>query len=164
MYIHPRRVIRMIGHEYPDIERSQDCWGDSVLQPVAEAIKSSGIISTAVANIVSDMKLVGIKVPGLTAKMATDESTSQVIRRFSETNAAKSVLNALLIDKEEEWERLQVHLGGMDKLLESYLLICAGAADIPLTRLLGQSAAGMNATGESDIRNYYDKLAAEQTV
>lgn len=164
MFIHPSRVIRLIGHEYPDIERSQDCWGDSVLQPVAEAIKASGIITTAIANIVADMKLDVIKVPGLTAKMATDESTNQVMKRFTETNAAKSVLNALLIDKEEEWERLHVPLGGMDKLLESYLLICAGAADIPLTRLLGQSAAGMNATGESDIRNYYDKLAAEQTV
>ncbi len=164
IFIHPSRVIRLIGHEYPDLERSQDCWGDSVLQPVAEAVKAVGLISSAFANVISDMKLDVIKVPGLTAKMATDESTSNVIRRFSEANAAKSVLNALLLDKEEEWERLQVHLGGMDKMLETYLLICAGAADIPMTRLLGQSAAGMNATGESDIRNYYDKLASEQAV
>jgi uncharacterized protein len=164
IFIHPSRVIRLIGNEYPDIERSQDCWGDSVLQPVAEAIKASGIVTTAIANIVADMKLDVIKVPGLTAKMATDESTAQVLKRFTETNAAKSVLNALLLDKEEEWERLQVSVANMDKLLESYLIICAGAADIPVTRLLGQSPAGMNSTGESDIRNYYDKLASEQTV
>lgn len=164
IFIHPSRVIRLIGLEYPDIERAQDAWGDSVLQPVSEAIKSAGLISSAIVNVIADMKLDVIKVPGLTAKMATDLSTTQVIKRFTETNAAKSVLNALLIDKEEEWERLQVQVSGMDKLLESYMTICAGAADIPVTRLIGRSPAGLNSTGESDIRNYYDKLASEQVV
>ncbi|WP_050783435.1 anti-CBASS protein Acb1 family protein [Methylobacterium nodulans] len=32
------------------------------------------------------------------------------------------------------------------------------------TRLLGQSPQGMNATGDSDTRNYYDRCAAEQKV
>jgi hypothetical protein len=44
------------------------------------------------------------------------------------------------------------------------LQIVSGAADIPATRLLGQSPAGMNATGESDLRNYYDRLSAMQEL
>ena len=34
----------------------------------------------------------------------------------------------------------------------------AGAARIPVTKLFGRSPAGMNATGESDMRNYYDYI------
>jgi len=37
LYIHPSRVVRLIGHEYPDMQTSPDAWGDSVLQPVADA-------------------------------------------------------------------------------------------------------------------------------
>jgi hypothetical protein len=52
----------------------------------------------------------------------------------------------------------------MDKVMSMYLMIAAGAADIPATRLLGRSPEGMNATGESDMRNYYDRLQADQKV
>jgi phage-related protein (TIGR01555 family) len=38
----------------------------------------------------------------------------------------------------------------------------AGAAQIPVTRLFGRSPAGMNSTGESDMRNYYDVVRNEQ--
>jgi hypothetical protein len=38
----------------------------------------------------------------------------------------------------------------------------SGGAAIPLTRLFGQSPAGLNATGDADIRNYYDMCSADQ--
>ena len=38
----------------------------------------------------------------------------------------------------------------------------AGAAGIPATKLFGRSPEGMNATGESDLTNYYDMIAQEQ--
>ena len=41
-------------------------------------------------------------------------------------------------------------------------MIMAGKADIPATRLLGRSPQGMNATGESDLRNYYDRIRSGQ--
>ena len=38
----------------------------------------------------------------------------------------------------------------------------AGAAEIPATRLFGRSPQGLNATGEADLRNYYDMIAQMQ--
>jgi phage-related protein (TIGR01555 family) len=38
----------------------------------------------------------------------------------------------------------------------------AGAAEIPVTRLFGQAPAGLNATGDADVRNYYDRIASKQ--
>ena len=76
----------------------------------------------------------------------------------------KGLVNALVIDKEEDWDRKQLSFAQLPELMQQYLQIAAGAADIPATRLLGQAPAGLNATGESDIRNYYDRIAAEQRV
>ncbi|MBQ7478993.1 MAG: DUF1073 domain-containing protein [Selenomonadaceae bacterium] len=38
----------------------------------------------------------------------------------------------------------------------------AGAAETPVTKLFGRSPAGMNATGESDMQNYYDVIEEKQ--
>jgi uncharacterized protein len=48
--------------------------------------------------------------------------------------------------------------------MQMYLLLACGAADIPATRIYGREPAGQNATGESDVRNYYDRLSSEQAV
>jgi len=164
LYIHPSRVVRLIGLEYPDLERAVDPWGDSVLQPIADALKDAGMVSSSIAVMISEAKLDVIKVPGLTAKMATEDGTNALVKRFAYANSAKSVINALLLDKEEEWDRSELQLSTVDRVLQMYLLVCCGAADIPATRMLGREPAGQNATGESDIRNYYDRLASDQTV
>ena len=49
-------------------------------------------------------------------------------------------------------------------MVRTFLQVAAGAADIPVTRLLGQSPAGLSATGDSDTRNYYDMIAARQAI
>ena len=38
----------------------------------------------------------------------------------------------------------------------------SGAAEIPVTKLFGRSPSGLNATGESDLQNYYDMIAEKQ--
>jgi len=46
--------------------------------------------------------------------------------------------------------------------VQQRLEIVAAAARMPVTKLLGQSPGGMNATGESDLRNYYDMISGRQ--
>src|SRR6185312_12636580 len=40
--------------------------------------------------------------------------------------------------------------------------VLSAASDIPATRFLGQSPGGLNATGDSDLENYYGRLEGEQ--
>ncbi|MFP3681974.1 DUF1073 domain-containing protein, partial [Pseudomonas sp. SIMBA_041] len=42
------------------------------------------------------------------------------------------------------------------------MLDISGASEIPVTRLFGRSPAGMNATGESDLQNYYEVVQQQQ--
>jgi uncharacterized protein len=70
----------------------------------------------------------------------------------------------VLMDKEEDWDRTQLSFTGMPEVLDAFLIVASGAADIPATRLLGRSPAGMNATGDSDTRNYYDRIRSDQSL
>ena len=54
--IHPSRVLRFIGHEYPDMEMSPDSWGDSVLQTIHDAIRNSGLATSSVAQLIAEAK------------------------------------------------------------------------------------------------------------
>jgi phage-related protein (TIGR01555 family) len=40
VYIHPSRIVRILGCEYPSMEYAPDPWGDSVLQVVDRAVKT----------------------------------------------------------------------------------------------------------------------------
>ena len=47
-------------------------------------------------------------------------------------------------------------------LLDAFGKFLSAATDIPATRLLGTSASGLNATGEGDLKNYYDMIRSKQ--
>lgn len=161
--LHPSRIIPFLGNEIPDINAAQG-WGDPILQAVSDAVMGAGITNQSINQLVSEAKLDVIKIPGLSEQISNTEYEANLKKRFSFATIAKSVFGILLLDKEEEWQRIEQQFAGLPDVQKVALLIASGAFDIPATRFLSQSPAGLNATGDSDIRNYYDKLKTEQTV
>jgi phage-related protein (TIGR01555 family) len=96
-----------------------------------------------------------IKLPNFMASLGDERYKSKILERYTLANMAKGINGMLLLDSEEEYETKSASFAQLPEVLDRFLQIVSGAADIPATRLLGQSPAGMNATGESDLRNYY---------
>ena len=161
--IHPSRMIRLIGLDPPD-PMANFGWGDPVLQMVHDAVAAAGTVQQSIAAMISEAKFDVVKIPGLTEIFSTTDGTNRLIKRFSEANVAKSVINAVVLDGEEEWQRIGVDFTGMPEIMQMYMHIAAGAADIPATRFLGQAPAGLNSTGESDLTNYYDRIKSDQEL
>jgi phage-related protein (TIGR01555 family) len=74
----------------------------------------------------------------------------------------KSVFRSLYFDADEDYIRETLQLGGVDSVLYIIMMLVSADTGYPITRLFGVSPAGMNATGESDMRNYYDKVRSRQ--
>jgi phage-related protein (TIGR01555 family) len=161
--MHPSRVIRFVGAEIPDINQSQG-WGDSTLQIVADAVISTGTVNQSLTALVQEAKVDIVKIPELSERISSVEYENRLKNRFAMAGVMKSIYSVLLIDKEEEWERVNQVFTGMPELMQEFMLLVCGAADIPATRFLGQSPKGMNATGDSDTRNYYDRVTTEQKI
>jgi phage-related protein (TIGR01555 family) len=162
--IHPSRVVRFIGAEIPDENLAPDGWGDSALQAVNDAVQHAGLAAGGIASLLTEAKVDIIRVPDFMASLGAKDYRDRIIERFSLANTAKSMVNAVLLDKEEEWAQKQVSFAQMPEILNTYLQIASGAADIPATRLLGQTPGGLQSTGESDVRNYYDRVSADQKL
>lgn len=161
--LHPSRVVRFVGAESTDLNSSQG-WGDSMLQVCADAVIAASSVSQTVAQLVQEAKLDIVKVPELSEKILNQGYEDRLKKRFALANTMKSIYGVLIVDAEEVWERLDQDFTGLPDVLKMYLMIACGAADIPATRFLSQSPTGLSATGESDTRNYYDRLSTEQNV
>lgn len=160
---HPSRVIPFYGADHlDDISTNPSQWSDSVLQPVVDAIKSSGLTAATIAHLITEKKIDVINIPHLTEMLSSVDGEAKLTARFAAANVMKSIINTILLDQEEEWKRLELDFQGMPDVILVYMMIAAAAADIPATRFLSQSPKGLNATGESDTRNYYDNVRSVQ--
>lgn len=162
--VHPSRVVRFEGPMLPSRIQEWDGWGDSMLLHLQDAVKNSAQVIEGISTLVSELSVDVIKVPGLMTEVSSTDYRNNLIKRFQLANNAKSLVNALILDKEEEWTRMQASLANTPELVRVYLGILSSASDIPATRMLGQSPGGLNSTGDADMRNYYDSISAMQNI
>ena len=168
--IHPSRVIEFSGNPLPDwrLATLGAGWGDSVIQMLDEHLKDFGLSVGSVANMLNDSKIDVISLPGLSKNLSSRDQTSKLFERFTQANMGKSTLNALLIDKEETWQRVQTSFGGISDVLRIMMTIVSAGAGIPMSRLMGSSPGkglgGESGGGDSDLRNYYDDIMSKQRV
>ncbi|PSS59867.1 hypothetical protein C6558_36200 [Ensifer sp. NM-2] len=165
--IHPSRLVIFNGNPAPDDEivtSAYPGWGDSVLLSMVEAIKQADGTAANIASLVFEAKVNVIRIPDFMQNVGDERYRAKILERYTLAATAKGINGDLLLDKEEEFEQKTASFATLPDVLMSFMQLVSGAADIPATRLLGQSPAGMNATGESDLRNYYDRLQAMQSV
>lgn len=161
--VHPSRVIRFIGNPITT-QGYWDGWGDSIWVEIRQKVVDADRIGAAVAEMTEEAKLDVFKVKGLVNNLMDAVGTDRLTRRFSTMNQLKSIANAMVIDTEDAYEQKTLTFQGLKDIQTLALSIMAGIADIPATRLLGRSPEGMNATGDSDMRNYYDRIRSGQNV
>lgn len=166
--IHPSRMVVLRGESVPDnlIARTQEGWGDSVLTTALEKIKHLDATVANVASLVFEAKIDVVKIKGLTDNLRSGgaEYESLMLRRFGLAMTGKGINGTLMLDAEEEYNQKTASFSTLPEIMDRFMQVCASAAQIPMTRLFGMSPGGLNATGESDARNYYDRVRQSQTI
>lgn len=165
--VHPSRVVRFIGAKLPDDELAagrEFGWGDSVLTAMFEAIRNADATAANVASLIFEAKVDVIKLPDFMQGLQDPDYERLVLERLRLAAMGKGINGALMLDKEEDYEQKSANFSSLKDIMLAFMQVVSGAADIPITRLLGQSPGGLQATGDSDTRNYYDRVSAEQEL
>lgn len=161
--IHHSRVIRFDGLPLPfDQFRQNNYFSDSVLDRLYDAITNFNTTANGSASMVYETNVDVVKVKGLMGYLQSAEGESLLRKRFTLAGMLKSFNNMLLLDNEEDFTTKNNTFAGLPDLLDRFAKFLAAATDIPATRLLGTSATGLNATGEGDLKNYYDMIRSKQ--
>ncbi len=162
--IHHTRVIRFDGVKLPfDEFRKNNYYSDSVLDRLYEALTNLSTVTHSAASMVYESNVDIMKVKGLMTYLQTAEGEKNLRKRFALAGMLKSFNNMMLLDSEEDWASKTNSFAGLPDLIDRYAQVITAASDVPATRLLGTSASGLNATGEGDLKNYYDKIRSDQT-
>lgn len=170
--VHPSRVVRFVGAPVLDGRMAQaTAWGDSILQVVGDAILNAGSAQGHIAALIPEAKADVIYIPGLSKHLATPGGTTAITSRFTYANTLKSMFNMVLLEGNggtgdnalgEKWEQKQISFAQLPELMQAFLEVASGAADIPVSRLLMQAPSGLGSNGDTALKNYYDNITARQ--
>ena len=88
---------------------------------------------------------------------------SSLLGRLQIMSQNRSNDGVIAIDKDaEDVVKVETPMSGITDVVRQSLEIVACLNRTPAVKLLGISPSGFNATGESDIRNYYDHVLSQQ--
>lgn len=163
--VHHSRVIRFMGRDLPYIERTaENYWGMSELEHVYTELNKRNTTSENIAQLIFQANIRTYKMADLGQMLSTTQPEVQkrLYQVMSMQNYLLSNMGMNVMDKDDALETHQYTFSGLNDIYESFMLDIAGAAEIPVTRLFGRSPSGLNATGESDLTNYYDKIRQTQ--
>jgi phage-related protein (TIGR01555 family) len=164
MNIHHSRVIRMEGVRLPYWQRiTENYWGQSVIERLWDRLIAFDSATEGAAQLVYKAHLRTYKVDGLRKLIAMGgPALDGLLAQMSMIRRFQSSEGLTLMDALDEFEVHQYGFTGLDLVLLQFGQQLSGASQIPLVRLFGQSPTGLNSTGESDLRTYYDGIKRQQ--
>lgn len=156
------RIIRFTENELPDmIKPAYNFFGLSLSQKVLDAVahftrnrESASKLLEKVSLVVLKTNMENILSGGI------DNNMDMRLLYFAQGRDSNGVA---VIDKEsEDLAIFNNSLSGVVDIVRQSMEYVAAMFNEPATKLWGISPAGMNATGESDMKNHYDNIASLQ--
>lgn len=162
--VHHSRVIRFSGRPLPNIEeQSEQYWGTSELERVYSELKKYDNTGYNIAALVFSANLKVYQMDGFDQLGTLNPSALKDLHEvLMLMNWMRSSQGMQVIGQKDTFSTHQYSFAGLSDVYEMFMLDVSGAAAIPVTKLFGRSPAGMNATGESDMANYYDSIEEQQ--
>jgi phage-related protein (TIGR01555 family) len=165
MRIHYSRCIRLGGIKLPFWQAiTLQFWGESIYERIWSVLLSLNSSTQGLAQLMYKLHLRTYSTKDLRKNIAMGgPAMLGLMAQIQFMRQTASNEGITLLDSEDKMENFtNSTLSGASDVLIHFLEQISGAVQIPLVRLMGQSPAGLNATGESDLRTYYDEIARQQ--
>jgi hypothetical protein len=161
--VHETRVLRFNGACLPPrLRRSNNGWDDSVLQACFDQLRNLCAAQAHSANIVEEWAIGVIVIKNLINLLAAKGGEDKVRQRLEIIDYSKSMLHSMLLADGESFEKKVASVSGLPELLDRFALALSAARGIPVSLLMGEAPAGLNATGEYNQKTWYDQVRAWQ--
>ena len=159
--IHHSRVVRTLGVKLPYWQAMQEnMWGISIYERLYDRLIAFDAATQGAAQLIGKMYTRIYQIDGLREVIAMGGQAMQGLlaqvewMRRMQTNEGITMIDA----KDNFIPHQQSATPGITDALVQFGQQLSGALQIPLIRLFGQSPTGLNSSGESDLRTYYDNI------
>lgn len=161
MKVHHSRCIRLVGIKMPYWQRvMENLWGISVYERLYDRMVAFDSATQGASQLVYKSYIRWQKIAKLREIVAAGGKKMQgLIAQVDLARKYQGIEGMTIMDAEDETGTFQFSgFAGISDALLQFAQQISGALQIPLVRLLGQSPAGLNSTGESDLVTYYDGI------
>lgn len=162
---HSRIVMRHVGVKLPYQQAlMEQLWGLSVIERLYDRLTSFDSASAGASQLVFKAYLRTLKMKGMREVVAQGGvALDGLVKYVNMMRQYQGIEGITMVDAEDEFEA-QAHgaFSGLSDVLQQFGQQISGALQIPLVRLFGQSPAGLNSSGDSDLRTYYDGINQQQ--
>lgn len=174
--IHESRLVRFPGvrTEWQEKLRLM-MWDNSCFVKVYDALRSSGNTWKAIEVLVTDANQGVFKIQHLFDLVTSDPTqgddaanfasspSGKLLKRIAFMDRTRSAGRAIVLDKDlEDFERKPTSFAGLPDLSDRAWQRISAASEIPISRLIGQAPAGLNATGDAETEMFYAKVSSNQ--
>lgn len=164
--LHESRIIKLEGittSRRALVNGTATGWGHSIFVRILQVIQDFQVGWQGAGIILTDFSTPTLKLKGLAEALAlAGEAQRSLVSRAAAMELSRSIARVTLLDSEEEYERHTTQVTGLAELLEKFFQRVASAAQMPVSMLTGQAPAGLNATGDSEMRWFYDRVRSKQ--
>lgn len=157
--VHVSRLLVFGGEITAGEEREANSgWEDSCLQVVYNTVRAFNDGFLSANRMMVDASQGVLKLKGLINAIAG--GNKQDIETRSQLIAlTRSVARVTMLDADgETFEKVATSFTGIPEVLDRLANRLSAASRIPVTILMGQAPAGLNATGDNDLRAWYDNV------
>lgn len=157
--VHRSRCLVFKNGSLPEYAAPQQYfyWGLSEYVRIRRDLSIALHTHQSAANMIDKSVQPVYKQRGLQSTLAGPDGDDQVLKRLQVLDASRGMLNSVAVDMDgEDYSFQTFQLSGASEILESTYSLLSAVTCIPQTILFGRSPSGENATGESDLENYYN--------
>jgi phage-related protein (TIGR01555 family) len=155
--VHATRLVVFDGAQVPDIDARTTGWADSVLQSVMEAVLQADGANANIASLIFEAKVDVFRFAGI-MELLRQGGDDLVTKRLQAQAVLKGINGAVVLDMDDEYSQKNASFASLPDLMDRFMQNVSGASRIPVTRLLGRSAAGLSGSGDGDERVYFDHI------
>ena len=160
--VHESRTIRFDGVRTSKRKQCENNgWNDSAIESIYETLRDFDSSFRSMSNLLQDFSQGIYKMKGL-ANMLAGDGEGVIMKRLLQLDLGRSIARAIPMDVDEDFQRHGAQVNGLAELLEKSMLRLSADTGIPITRLFGQSAKGLSATGEGDENDFINAVQSMQ--
>lgn len=132
-------------------------WGMPEYIRIRRAIRNTELAHESAPKMLDKTVQPVYKMKNLSSELATEDGETALLKRLQAIDLARGILNSIAIDSEgEDYDFKTFQFSGVAETIDATCNYLSALTSIPQTILFGRSPAGMNATGHSDMENYYN--------
>lgn len=162
--VHYSRCLRFVGLLLShDLLETEQFWGASIVDRIWDTLISYATTNTGASQLVHKAYLRTVKIKDLRKIVSAGGNVMEgLTSQLKFMRQYQTIEGLTVLDADDSFETASYTFAGLGEIQTHQEQQLSGGMRIPLVRLFGQSPAGLNSTGESDLVNYYDGVRAEQ--